>query len=299
VKIFGAIETGGTKTVCAIGAADGKLLSITNFATRTPRKTFAMAAEFFQNEANKAVRLAGIGVGTFGPVDINPDSSNYGHILNTPKPGWSGVDIIGELSRLTGVSVVVDTDVNCALMGEAKWGAGKDLEDVIYLTIGTGIGGSILSGGRLIKGISHSEIGHMLIPAESRDRDFSGSCPFHGARCVEGLASGEAMRLRWGTGCENLEVTHEAWDLEARYLTALCINLILCVAPRRIILGGGVMQQGHLFEKIRILIGELLSDFIDLSSWHESLDDLIVPVDLDGNAGVLGGCLLANAFLGK
>lgn len=299
MKIFGAIETGGTKTVCAIGSIDGELLAETQFPTRTPEQTFAKAAEFLHRESDGSGGLACIGVGTFGPVDINRGSGNYGRILNTPKPGWSNVDIVGELSRHFNTPVAVDTDVNCALLGEVRWGAGTGFEDVVYLTIGTGIGGGVLSGGHLITGHSHPEIGHMLIPIDDQDREFAGSCPVHGAHCAEGLASGQAVTLRWGVESRNLPATHRAWDLEARYLATLCLNLFLCVAPRRIILGGGVMHQQQLFARIRRHFHKLLNGYIDVSSWCESLDDLIVSIALNGNAGVLGACLIADAYLAE
>ncbi len=294
MKLFGVIETGGTKTVCAIGTGEGEIRTITQFPTTTPDQTFGAAGEFFRIETDGSDRLAGIGVGSFGPIDVNRKSKRYGWIANTPKPGWLDVDVLAEISRHIDLPVVIDTDVNCALRGEVERGAGRGFEDVAYITVGTGIGGGILLGGRLVTGHTHPEIGHMLIPMEDGDHDFSGCCPFHGARCAEGLASGQALALRWGVESQNLDSTHVAWELEAKYLAALCLNLFLCFSPQRIILGGGVMQQQHLLKKIRLRFRELLNDYIDLSPWQETLDDLIVPVALSGNAGVVGACLLAN-----
>ena len=297
MKLFGAIETGGTKTVCAIGSEEGDVRAITQFPTTSPEQTFSTAAEFIRNEVDGTARLASIGVGTFGPVNVNRNSEKYGWISNSPKPGWSGVDVVAEISRHIDLPVAIDTDVNCALRGEVKCGAGQGFGDVVYIAIGTGIGGGILSGSRLVMGHTHPEIGHMLIPKEDIDRDFVGCCPFHGARCAEGLASGLALALRWGVEGRKLDATHTAWEVEAKYLAAVCLNLFLSFSPQRIILGGGVMQQKYLLQKIRWQFRKLLNGYVDLSSWQETLDDLIVPVALSGNAGVIGACILANSEL--
>jgi len=296
-EIFGAIELGGTKTVCAVGTATGELQAIERIPTSGPEETISKAVTSILAMADDPGRLVGLGVGTFGPVNVERRSSAYGRILNTPKPGWRGVDILSEISRYTKLPVAVNTDVNCALMGEWTWGAGKGFTDLVYLTVGTGIGGGILCHGRLTGGSTHPEVGHMFIPAADCDREFAGVCPHHGARCAEGLASGPALALRWGSTFESLDAGHRAWELEARYLAVLCLNLFLSFSPRRIVLGGGVMQQAHLFEKIRRNMSEFLNNFIDLAPWGESLEDLIVPVALDGKAGVLGAIVLADSVL--
>lgn len=293
MKVLGAIELGGTKTVCALVTAEGQLLEKTQFPTLDPCQTFGKAIEFLRGQSKPGEPVRAVGVGSFGPIDRNPASKNYGQIGTTTKKGWSEANILQEIAGHIRVPVSIDTDVNCALLAEAKWGAGKNCDDVVYATIGTGIGAAFLSGGRLVNGQLHPEIGHMLIPAQVNDRDFGGSCPFHGSRCVEGQAAGPAITQRWGTDAERLSDSHPAWELEAKYLAVLCTNLFLAVAPQKIILGGGVMKRKHLFGLVRSEMRECLNGYINLDDWNKSLNDLIVPVALCGNAGVLGASIIA------
>jgi fructokinase len=292
---YGAIEAGGTKFVCAVGRDVRHLVAEQTIPTTTPAETLARAAEFFRAHGERNA-LAAIGIGSFGPVHVQPGSRHYGRIAATPKPGWADTDILGEIQRQTGVRCVLDTDVNCALLGESTWGAGVGYRDLIYLTIGTGIGGGIMVDGQRVYGFAHPEVGHLFVPKLAEDAAFAGACPFHGDRCIEGLASGPAMRKRWATAVDQLPVEHPCWALQARYLATLCANLLLTTAPRRIILGGGVMQQAHLFPLIRDSLRAQLNDYIGFASNDIDLQDLIVPAALGSRAGIAGCLELARTL---
>ncbi len=296
MKVVGAIETGGTKTVCAVVTTEGDLLVRKRFPTETPERTLGNARQFLFEQAAIHGPLAAIGIGSFGPIDIRPASANYGRVLNTPKPGWAGANFVHEFAADFDVPIAIDTDVNCALIGELNWGAGRGITDMVYITVGTGIGGGVLSNGRLVKGHSHPDLGHLFIPAQENDRSFAGVCPFHGSLCAEGLASGPAMAERWGVQGKDLDDDHRAWELEAQYLAMVCANIFVSTAPRKIILGGGVLQHAPLIEMIRRQFIVRLNEYIDLSSWNKSLDDLIVPAALGGDSGIMGASAIAAAM---
>ena len=287
MKLFGGIEVGGTKTIVAVVSTQGEILERDQFPTTNAGDTYRRAADFCMAAAETS-SLEAIGVGHFGPLSIDPRATNYGQMLRTPKPGWSNIDVRGALTPLFDCALHVDTDVNAALRGELKWGALRTVGDAVYVTVGTGIGAGMVSGGRFVNGRLHPEVGHMLLPRFTDDADFAGSCPFHGAQCAEGLASGPAIAKRWSTEGVNLESDHPAWDLEARYLAALCANLALVIAPQRIVLGGGVMQQTQLFDSIRRRVDEYLRGYPDTPA-----PDFIVPPGLGPNAGVLGAAAIA------
>ncbi|RMF63832.1 MAG: ROK family protein, partial [Bacteroidetes bacterium] len=210
---YGAVEAGGTKFVCAVGTGPDDVRALTRFPTTTPEETLARTLDFFRSQPEPPVAL---GVGSFGPLDPDPSSPTYGYITRTPKPGWSHTDVAGTLGRALGVPVAFDTDVNAAAVGEHRWGAARGLDTFIYLTVGTGIGGGGLVGGRRLHGLVHPEMGHVLVPRAPSD-DFAGHCPFHGA-CLEGMAAGPALQARWGRPGADLSADHPAWDLEAHYL---------------------------------------------------------------------------------
>ncbi len=284
---YGAVEAGGTKFVCAVGTGPDDVRALTRFPTTTPEETLARTLDFFRSQPEPPVAL---GVGSFGPLDPDPSSPTYGYITRTPKPGWSHTDVAGTLGRALGVPVAFDTDVNAAAVGEHRWGAARGLDTFIYLTVGTGIGGGGLVGGRRLHGLVHPEMGHVLVPRAPGD-DFAGHCPFHGA-CLEGMAAGPALQARWGRPGADLSADHPAWDLEAHYLAHGLVNFILTLSPQRIILGGGVMQQPHLLPRVRRRVGALLNGYVA----HPALDDLdtyIVAPGLGDRAGVLGALALA------
>lgn len=289
MTIYGGIEAGGTKFVCAVGTGPHNILAETRFPTTTPQETIGRAIAFFKGQEP----LTAIGVASFGPVDPNPVSPTFGYITSTPKPGWADTDLVGPLKAVLGVPVGFDTDVNGAALGEHTWGAAQGLDTFIYLTIGTGVGGGVMAGGKLLHGVMHPEMGHIFLPHD-RDKDpFEGICPFH-KDCLEGLAAGPALEARWGARAETLPLDHPAWELEAAYIAYALANFTLTLAPQRIILGGGVMEQKQLFPLVRAKMRDLLNGYFQVSEILEGIDNFIVPPGLGGRAGVLGAIALAK-----
>jgi fructokinase len=286
---FGGIEAGGTRWNCAVGDGGGAIESAESFATTTPAETIGAAVEFLRAHGP----LRALGVGCFGPVDLHPGSPTWGHVTTTPKPGWAGTDVAGMLGAALGVPIAFDTDVDAAAVGEARWGAGEGLETFVYVTVGTGIGGGVIANGRPLHGLVHPELGHMRVPHD-RDRDpFPGSCPFHGD-CLEGLASGEAIRRRWGAPGEELS-DPAVWELEAAYLALGLANLVLALSPERIVVGGGVAGTPGLLGLVRDRLPELLAGYLDAPALREDIEGYVVPPALGPRAGVLGAIELARA----
>lgn len=287
MPVYGGMECGGTKFVCATGES-GTILARTEFPATAPAETIARALEFFQAQP----QLQSIGIGSFGPVDLDPTSPKFGYITSTPKNGWRDTDLVGAVRRATGLPVAFDTDVNAAALGEARWGAAQGLDTFLYLTIGTGLGGGGMANGRLLHGLVHPEMGHIRVPHDLRADPFPGGCPFHGD-CLEGLVCGPALEARWGQRGETLPPDHPAWDLEARYIALGLATWICTLSPQRIILGGGVMRQAHLFPRIRAQVLTLLNGYIQAPDILEGIAQYIVPPALGGDAGVLGAIALA------
>jgi fructokinase len=289
MRVYGGIEAGGTKFVCGIGNEAGQLLERTAFPTTTPDETIGRAVEYFVGQPQP---LEGIGIASFGPIDLNPRSAKFGYITSTPKSGWGDTDFAGAMRRGTGLPVAFDTDVNAAALGEARWGAAQGMDTFLYLTVGTGLGGGGMVNGRLMHGLVHPEMGHIRVPHDRSADRFPGCCPFHGD-CLEGLVSGPALEARWEQRGERLPPDHPAWELEARYLALGLVTWICTLSPQRIILGGGVMRQADLFGRIRREVLELLNGYIQAPEILERIDQYIVPPGLGGNAGVLGAIALA------
>jgi fructokinase len=292
MTVFGGVEAGGTKFVCAVGTGPADLRAVTEFETTTPDETLSRAIAFFE-EQNALESLATIGVASFGPVDLNPESPTFGSITSTPKPGWSGTDVRGRLGLALGVPVAFDTDVNGAALGEHCWGAAQDVATFVYLTVGTGIGGGGLVRGRPLHGLVHPEMGHLRVPHDRGRDPFPGTCPYHGD-CLEGLAAGPALAARWGQPGEALPVGHPAWALEAEYLALGLTDVILTLSPERIIMGGGVMAQEHLFPLIRARVQTLLAGYVVAPALLDEIDRYIVPPALGDRAGMLGAIALAR-----
>jgi fructokinase len=291
--IYGGIEAGGTKFVCAVGSGPDNIAAQTQFPTTNPSETLNKAIDFFQ-EAMLKIPLAGIGIASFGPLDLNKESSTYGTITATPKPGWTNTNLVQYFKDSLKVPVVLDTDVNGAALGEAKWGAAKGLETFIYLTIGTGIGGGAMINGKLVHGLTHPEMGHILIPHDRQKDSFPGCCPFH-RDCFEGLASGTAILQRWGKPPESLPPTHEAWQLESDYLARGIMNFILTVSPQKVILGGGIMKTPGLLAVVRQKAIVLLNDYVNSTAITRGISNYVVPPALGDLSGVLGAIALAAA----
>jgi fructokinase len=291
--LFGAIEAGGTKFVCLVGSGPDDIRAETRFPTTTPEATLRNALEFLRAEQTRQGPLAAVGIASFGPVDLQPRSPTYGFITSTPKPGWANVDIAGAAHAVLELPVGFDTDVNAAGLAEWRWGAAQGLDSVLYLTVGTGIGGGGLADGRLLHGLVHPEMGHIRIPHDLDADPFPGACPFHGD-CLEGLASGPAMKARWQQAAEDLPDDHPAWPLEARYLALAVVNVVCTLSPQRIVMGGGVMSHPRLLGLIRTQVVKLLNNYVRAPEVIERIDDYIVAPALGGRAGVLGGLALAE-----
>lgn len=289
--LYGGIEAGGTKFVCAVGSGPDDTKATLEFPTTTPAETLRQAIQFFQQSAAPA-GLAAVGIGSFGPVDPNPGSPTFGFITTTPKPGWAQTDFAGTIGRALGVPVGFDTDVNAAALAEHLWGAAQGLSDFLYLTIGTGIGGGAMVNGKLVHGLIHPEMGHMRIPHDVQADPYAGHCPFHGD-CWEGLASGPAIEQRWGQRGEYLPGDHPVWELEAHYIALALDNLICTLSPQRIILGGGVIQQPELLPRVRLKVQQLLGGYVQAPQIREQIADYIVAPALGKRAGVLGAIALA------
>lgn len=291
--LYGGIEAGGTKFVCAVASGPGDVRAEVRFPTTTPAETLGRAIAFFQEQAASAP-LAAIGIAAFGPVDPNPASPTFGFITTTPKPGWANTDFAGAVRRALAVPVGFDTDVNGAALGEHRWGAAQGLDTFIYLTIGTGVGGGGMVSGRLMHGLIHPEMGHIRIP-RPRDDAFPGICPYHGD-CFEGLACGPALKARWGRPAETLPPDHPAWEMEAQTIALALCNYICTLSPQRIIIGGGVMAQEQMFPLVRRKVQTLLAGYVQSPAiLGDGIDSYIVPPGLGNMAGVLGAIALAMA----
>jgi fructokinase len=291
--VYGGIEAGGTKFVCLIGTGPGDMRERIQIPTTTPENTLHEAIGFFRAAEIRVGKLAAIGIASFGPVDLRPESPTYGFITSTPKAGWANVDFVGAVRQSLGVPTGFDTDVNAAALAEWRWGAAQSLDTFIYLTIGTGIGGGGMVNGRLMHGLVHPEMGHVRIPHDQAADPFAGVCPFHGD-CLEGLASGPAMQARWLLPAEQLADNHPAWALEARYLALALVGFICTVSPERIVLGGGVMTRAALLPLVRRQTLDLLGSYVRAPQILDHIADYIVAPWLGGNAGVLGAIALAE-----
>lgn len=283
--MIAGIELGGTKTVVAIGTAAGDVHEEWRFPTTTPKETFARAVAWLRERGKPQA----IGVAAFGPLGVVPGRVSYGKLLATPKPGWAGCSILEALgSAFPQARLTIETDVNAAALAEARLGAARGLDDVAYVTIGTGIGAGILSGGRLVHGALHPEAGHFKVPRQPSDA-FAGVCPFHGD-CLEGLASGPAIAARWGKPAAELPGDHPAWDTEAWYLAHGVLALLAIVSPSRVIIGGGVSQAEKFHEKVERILGEIAAGYFSPTA----AKPYIVPPMLGQQAGIKGALLLSN-----
>lgn len=298
-QFYGGIEAGGTKFVCMVGTDSGEVIQETRFPTTHPDQTIQQAIEFFSPyvdpESARASRkeLAAIGIASFGPVDLNPQSETYGYITTTPKPHWQQVDLCGRIRKAFNLPVAFDTDVNAAAFGEHYWTPqNKTLDPFVYMTIGTGIGVGVFANGAPVHGLVHTEAGHIFIPHNREKDPFDGICPFHGD-CLEGLASGPAMNKRWGQSAETLPDGHPAWDLEAEYIALSLVNLIYTCSPQRIVLGGGVPQHPGLHEAVRKKVQQYSNGYVQSPMILEKISEYIVLPTLGNRSGGLGAIALA------
>ncbi|MDR2044704.1 MAG: ROK family protein [Clostridium sp.] len=288
--LIGGIEAGGTKMICAVGNEDGSLKDKVSFPTRRPRETFADVMDYFGKWEIEA-----LGIGCFGPVDLNRASKTYGYITTTPKPGWENCDVVGTFRRAWNIPVGFDTDVNGAVLGEVTWGAAKGCDPAIYVTVGTGVGVGVYCNGRLLHGLLHPEAGHMLLARHPQDT-YGGKCSFH-RNCLEGLAAGPAIEARWGSRGQELAGRDEVWELEAYYVAQAVANYILAYSPEKIILWGGVMHQEGLLERIRARTRAFLNGYLRHGSILEHMEDYLVAPALGEDPGIKGAIRLGALAL--
>jgi fructokinase len=283
--MFGAIEAGGTKFFCGVGTSPSDLRTV-RIPTGEPASTIGSVISFLREAGGGQLRA--IGIGSFGPVCTDRKSVSWGHITSTPKLAWRNCDLAGPIRAALGVPVGFDTDVNAAALGEARWGAGRGVADLLYLTVGTGIGGGAIAGGRVVHGMSHPEMGHVRVPHDRAVDPFAGCCPYHGD-CLEGLASAPAIRARWGVDAEELPDDHAAWSLEGEYLALAVAGFVCTLAPARVIIGGGVMRRGGLLSLVRSGVERLMNGYV-------ALPEILLP-ELGDRAGVCGALVLAENIL--
>lgn len=294
-SLIGAIEAGGTKFVLATGTGPADLREVTRIPTTTPEETIARCLAYFATAQERHGPLAALGIGTFGPAGVDPSREDWGLITTTPKPGWRDADLAGAFVKALGMPVAFDTDVNAAGYGEWLWGAGRGSGVVLYLTIGTGIGGGVIINGAPLHGLLHPEMGHIRIPRPPALVKFAGACPWHGD-CLEGLASGPAIAARWGCPAGELPPEHEAWDAQAACLAAACVNFTCTLSPQRIILGGGVMDVPGLLARVQEKARRLLNGYLQHPLITEG--QLICAPELGDRAGILGALALAQRVTG-
>jgi fructokinase len=278
--IYGCVEAGGTKFVLGMACGPGDVIATERIPTTTPDQTFGRMRDWFDGHA-----IRSFGIGSFGPVILDRGDPRWGHITDTPKPGWSGADIAGALAGF-GVPVGFDTDVNAAAIAEARWGAGQGADSLVYLTVGTGIGGGAAIGGRPVHGARHPEMGHVRVSRHPDDLGFAGICPFHGD-CAEGLANGPSIIARYGASLSELPADHPAHAIEAYYLAQLVHNIVAVLSPQVVVMGGGVMGTPGLIEKVQAAHVRLAAGYFG------SPPDLIREPGLGDRSGLLGGLALA------
>lgn len=282
-KLYGAIEAGGTKFVCAVADENLNIVKRVSIPTTVPEKTMNDVFMFFRK-----YELQAMGVASFGPIDVNRDSDTYGYITNTPKKGWKNYNFLGDLKQQFHIPYAWTTDVNGAAYGELKKGAAQNESSCVYLTVGTGIGGGIVTNGKVIEGYGHPEIGHIIVRRHPEDK-YTGNCPFH-HDCLEGLAGGPAIEARNGVKPYDIPKDDKAWKIEAYYLAQACVDLTLVLSPEKLVFGGGVSKQSQLFPMVRESFKKQMNDYVSTPN----LQDYIVPAKLGDNAGITGCFLLAK-----
>jgi len=296
--LLGAIEAGGTKFICAVGRRQGhdgcSTLEELRIPTTDPTTTLQAATAFFLSQRRARGPIRALGLATFGPIELDRSAANYGSMLATPKPGWSHVPLLASFARELGCPMGLDTDVNAAAMAELKWGAGRDLNSLAYITVGTGIGVGIIVNGQCVHGLLHPEGGHIVPRRHPDDRGYKGNCPFHGD-CLEGLASGPAIAARAGMPASELGANHASWAFVADYLGQLCAQLVLIQSPERIIIGGGVMTQAGLIDQVRDRMLHWLGGYIQRPQLGNGAAAYVVSPGLGERSGLMGAFALAES----
>jgi fructokinase len=294
--LLGAVEAGGTKFICVAARDAHTILAERRIDTTTPAATLGAALDFFATVTTELGSLAAIGIASFGPVDLRASSPSFGRMLATPKPGWTDVELVARFATRFACPVAVDTDVNAAALAENMYGAARGCDVAAYVTVGTGIGGGIVVHGRTVRGALHPEMGHIRVLRHEHDRKFEGTCPFHGD-CLEGLASGTAIRARYGVPLDRLPPNHGAPGIVGYYLGQLAANLVLLISPQRLVFGGGVMAHHGLLDELRSNTAQLLNGYGGAGSELRALEALIVAPGLSERSGIIGALALAEAAL--
>lgn len=285
--MYGGIEAGGTKFICAV-SNEGVIVERVSIPTTTPEETLKQVFDFFDQ-----YELEALGIGSFGPIGIDKNADNYGYVLVTPKPGWGNYNFLGSIQERYGIPMAWTTDVNAAAYGELLKGAAQGKKSCIYLTVGTGIGAGVVLEGDIFSGLAHPEMGHIWVKRHPEDT-YEGTCPYH-KDCLEGLAAGPSIEARTGIKGQELPQDHPIWDIQAYYIAQALINYTLTLAPEKIILGGGVMNQDHLLHKIRQQFVELMGGYMETPQ----VDEYIVRWGLPNESGIIGSLLLAEKEHGK
>lgn len=293
-SVYGGVETGGTWCVCAVGTGPDDVRAHEQFPTGEPEQTLARIVSFFADQ----IPLAAIGVGSFGPVDLDPASPTWGYVTSTPKPGWRHVAVAPTLRSELGIPIAFGTDVGTAALAEHRWGAGAGAPSLCYLTVGTGIGAGFVLEGRLLGGLIHPEVGHLRVPHDTVADPFAGACPSHGD-CWEGLASGPAIAARWGVGAAELDDDHPAWTLEADYLALGILNIVMVASPHLVVAGGGVLDRPALLPAVRTRLRELVGGYLETPLLGAEIESYLVAPALGDRAGVLGAIALAEQAAGR
>ncbi|WP_400245133.1 ROK family protein [Niallia sp. JL1B1071] len=290
MTLYGAIEAGGTKFVCAVGDAKGNIQERISIPTTTPEETMPEVIAFF-----KKFPIEAIGIGSFGPIDVDKNSPTYGNVTTTPKLAWKDYPLLKAIEDEFSVPTGFNTDVNVAALGEAKLGAAKGVDNCLYITVGTGIGAGAYINGELLQGLTHPEMGHILVRRHAEDT-YKGRCPYH-ADCLEGLAAGPAIEERWGEKAFHLSDKEEVWEMEGYYIAQALMQYILILSPKKIILGGGVMNQEHVLTHVYRHLSDLLNGYVSYPEVQDKMNEYIVRPGLGDNAGITGGLLLAEKVL--
>ncbi len=274
-----AIEAGGTKFVCGIVTSEGELIERITIPTTGPEETMKAVIDYF-----KTKEFSCMGIGSFGPIDLNKNSKTYGYITATPKLKWKHYNIVGKLKEHFSCPIGFDTDVNGAALGELMFGAAKDVNSCVYLTVGTGIGGGAVIDRKTVSGLMHPEMGHILIKRHPEDK-YEGTCPYH-KDCLEGLAAGPAIEKRFGKPGAELNDNEKVWELESYYLAQGLMNYVLTMSPEKIIMGGGVMHHEGLHQQVHQQLIKLLNDYVGAEELFK--DNYVCPPKLGDNAGIIG-----------
>lgn len=287
MKRYGSVEAGGTKFICAVGNENNEIIISEAIPTTTYEETIKKVIVFFEKN-----RVDALAIGSFGPVDLDISSEQYGCILNTPKQGWTNVNIVLPIQKALNIPIFFTTDVNSSAYGEMHLNGCNNL---VYYTIGTGIGGSAIQNGVFIGGIGHPEMGHQLIKKHPLDVNFNGVCPLHGD-CLEGLASGPSIEARTGKKGQELESNSTVWDIQAYYIAQAILNTTLVIRPELVIVGGGVMSQHHMLDRIKMHFKKLLNNYVTI----ENIDKYIKTPSVENNgSATIGNFLLAKNLLIK